>query len=84
MIDDITAYKKTYYQKNKERLLQYQKEYSRISNIRLRVNLGQECTNQELQDLYLYDKKRLEKKLKIKRYEGKIKIQTGFISVKFD
>lgn len=84
MIDDMTAYKKTYYQKNKDRLLKYQKEYSRISNIRLRVNLGEECTNDELEDLYLYDKKRLEKKLKIKRNVNKIKIQTGFISLKFE
>lgn len=84
MIEDLSAYKKTYYQKHRDRLLEYQREYALMNRIRLKVKLGEECTNQELKDLYEYDKKKLEKKLKIKRHEGKIKIQTGFISVKFD
>ena len=84
MIEDISAYKKTYYQKHRQKLLEYQRKYALINSIRLKVHTGEECTNEELSMLYEYDKKRLEKKLKIKRGEGKIKIQNGFISVKFD
>lgn len=84
MIEDLSAYKKTYYQKHRDRLLEYQREYALMNRIRLKVKLGEECTNEEMRMLYEYDKKKLEKKLKIKRHEGKIKIQTGFISVKFD
>ena len=84
MIEDLSAYKKTYYQKHRDRLLEYQREYALMNRIRLKVKLGEECTNEEMRALYEYDKKKLEKKLKIKRNEGKIKIKTGFISVKFD
>lgn len=84
MIVDMVAYKKTYYQQHRERLLSYQREYSYINKIRLKIKSGEECTNEEMETLYEYDKKKLKKKLKIKRYESKISIRTGFISVKFD
>ena len=84
MMEDLSAYKKTYYQKHRNRLLEYQREYALMNRIRLKVKLGEDCTNDEMRKLYEYDKKKLEKKLKIKRGEGKITIKTGFISVKFD
>lgn len=84
MLEDTSFYKKTYYQQHRNRLLDYQREYSYMNKIRLKVKTGEECSNEEMRALYEYDKKKLEKKLKIKRNEGKIKIQTGFISVKFD
>ena len=76
-------YKSNYYKDNRERLLEYQRIYTKMNKIKLKIYSGEPVSLEEKEEYYEYKKMKINKKLKLGQLDTP-KIKTGNITVSFD